>query len=73
MARRRDDGEVITAQHQTRILQDAVTDLNVDCDTMTCVIFSWSHTSTEGKGKSFTPTKPQHLKGWKLGTEFFLH
>eukprot|EP00971_Amphidinium_carterae_P063905 1264929-Amphidinium_carterae.1 len=36
MMQRRNDGEVITAQHQTRILQDAVTDLNVDCDTMTC-------------------------------------
>eukprot|EP00971_Amphidinium_carterae_P218851 4344011-Amphidinium_carterae.1 len=60
MAQRRDSGEVITGQHQTRIFQDAVTDLNVACDTMTCVIFSWSHTSSEGK--SFQPRKQQHLK-----------
>eukprot|EP00971_Amphidinium_carterae_P114377 2266227-Amphidinium_carterae.1 len=34
MTQRRDNGEIITAQHQTRILQDAISDLNVDCDTM---------------------------------------
>eukprot|EP00971_Amphidinium_carterae_P303278 6026269-Amphidinium_carterae.1 len=71
MTQRRDNGEIITAQHQTRILQDAISELNVDSDTMTCVVFSWSHTSTEGK--SFRPTKTQHLKGWKRGQEYFLH
>eukprot|EP00971_Amphidinium_carterae_P167712 3323056-Amphidinium_carterae.1 len=71
MRERRDNGEVFTAQHQTRILQDAIADLNSDCDTMACVVFSWAHTSVEGK--KFMPTKPQHLKGWKLGQEYFLH
>eukprot|EP00971_Amphidinium_carterae_P298204 5925519-Amphidinium_carterae.1 len=71
MSERRDNGEIITVQHQTRILQDAIADLNSDCDTMTCVVFSWAHTSVEGK--SFIPTKAQHLKGWRLGQEYFLH
>eukprot|EP00971_Amphidinium_carterae_P280336 5565370-Amphidinium_carterae.1 len=64
MKQRRDNGEVITTAHQTRILQDAIADLTSDCDAMACVVFSWAHTSPEGK--SFIPTKPQHLKGWRL-------
>eukprot|EP00971_Amphidinium_carterae_P321052 6381872-Amphidinium_carterae.1 len=69
MRSRRDNGEIILPAHQTRILQDAVQDLN--CDTMAVVVFSWAHTSVEAK--SFTPTKAQHLKGWRLGQEYFLH
>eukprot|EP00971_Amphidinium_carterae_P032429 638675-Amphidinium_carterae.1 len=69
MRSRRDQGEVINSAHQTRILQDSIDDLG--CDTMAVVVFSWAHTSVEGK--SFTPTKAQHLKGWKLGQEYFLH
>eukprot|EP00971_Amphidinium_carterae_P081988 1622154-Amphidinium_carterae.1 len=65
MRDRRDNGEIITATHQTRILQDAIADLNSACDTMACVVFSWAHTSVEGQ--AFMPTKPQHFKGWKLG------
>eukprot|EP00971_Amphidinium_carterae_P261373 5185105-Amphidinium_carterae.1 len=30
MTQRRDNGETITAPHQTRILQDAISELNVD-------------------------------------------
>eukprot|EP00971_Amphidinium_carterae_P202569 4019496-Amphidinium_carterae.1 len=63
MRSRRDQGEVITSAHQTRILQDSIEDLG--CDAMAVVVFSWAHTSVEAK--SFTPTKAQHLKGWKLG------
>eukprot|EP00971_Amphidinium_carterae_P339202 6476853-Amphidinium_carterae.1 len=49
MSERGHNGEVITTQHQTRILQDAIADLNSDYDRMTCVVFSWAHTSVEGK------------------------
>eukprot|EP00971_Amphidinium_carterae_P338485 6475846-Amphidinium_carterae.1 len=62
-------GEVIVPGHQTRLLQDSIEDFG--CDTMAVVVFSWAHTSVEGKG--FVPRKPQHLKGWKQGQEYFLH
>eukprot|EP00971_Amphidinium_carterae_P134875 2672752-Amphidinium_carterae.2 len=65
MTRRRMAGEVIVPAHQTRLLQDSIEDFG--CDTMAVVVFSWAHTSVEGK--TFRPRKQQHLKGWKVGQE----
>eukprot|EP00971_Amphidinium_carterae_P056407 1114152-Amphidinium_carterae.1 len=69
MKAQRDAGDTSVPAHQTRLLQDAVEDFG--CDAMAVVVFSWAHTSVEGK--AFQPTKPQHLKGWKPGQEYFIH